>query len=264
MNAWQVAKQIKDLLKAKAWPDGTTDKVMPEVLVSAGVLEDKIGQLRFPFALINVGSMTPDEEEPGLQNQVFEVRLVHRVPGDAFGETALIGGARSGGQGSSEGRGLLEIEEILYDVIQGLREDTGIRLHLTTAGAVNGVELEGFGYIVSRSYSFDGWIKSARSYPAPIAFNSSVTGPTVTLTWENPYARYDRLSLVLRRASGSTAPASATSGTGVTVGALVETVTDAPGSGTWSYSLFMGYDDIGLGSVDRYSPAVSVTGVVVA
>jgi len=113
-----------------------------------------------------------------------------------------------------------------------------------------------------REIGLKAWTTSIRSYPAPTRLTGAVPGGgVVNLTWSLPATRYDTYALVLRRAAGSTAPTSATSGTGVTVGALVTSVSDSPGAGTFSYALFMGYDEINspTSSADRYSTGNNVT-----
>jgi hypothetical protein len=86
-------------------------------------------------------------------------------------------------------------------------------------------------------------------------------GGSTVLTWNLPPARYDRNALILRRAAGTTPPASTTAGTGIAVGALVTTLLNTPGVGTFSYSLFMGYDELNSTPTtsDRFSAAATLT-----
>lgn len=105
--------------------------------------------------------------------------------------------------------------------------------------------------------------------PTPTPTPTATVAPTagVKLTWTPAPDRYDFRRYVCRRASGSTAPTSATGGTGVTI--TNETVrttsylTDNPGNGTWSYSLFVAYDETGSGSDERYSELGSITVTIV-
>ncbi len=195
--------------------------------------------------------------------QRFEVRVVQRVAGDAFGERPIVGGPRADGQLGSAGRGLAEIEEELLKTAAELDRRNGITLRLDWMDAPNVVEDEQLGYVVHRAYGFSAWTTSTRSYEGPSRLTAADQGGgAVDLAWRNPPARYDTLALVLRRDPGTTPPADPTSGTGVTLaGPLVSAHTDAPGAGTFSYSLFLGYDELADPPVaaDRFSPAATVT-----
>ena len=266
MNAWQVARQLKSLLAAAVWPDSPGGSVFGTVAVSAGPSAAEVGRMRWPVCLVAVGSSTADREEPGLVLQQYEIRLAQRVAGDPFAEGATLGGPRSGGQGQSQGRGVLELEEVLMTVAGQLGEQNGVQLRCDYRSAVAVTEApEVGGSVALRSLTLEAWTGVDRSYPPPLALSASVAAPNVALSWTLPPSRYDTLGLVLRRATGSTPPATATSGTGVTVGALVSSVSDAPGSGTFSYALFMGYDETTSppATADRHSAAATVAGVVV-
>jgi hypothetical protein len=213
-----------------------------------------------PFVVISPADATPDEEEPLLEAQRYNVRLVVSVMGDAFGEAALVGGPRDNGQGSSDGRGLMEVEEELLKVIADINATEGAKIRTNWKSGAQALEDEDLGYVVSREYLIESWVGVERAYPAPRALAATdAGGGQADLTWELPPDRFDRDAIVLRRASGSTPPSTVTDGTGVTVGALVTSVSDTPGIGTWSYSLFMGYDELESGSSDRYSEPDTVT-----
>lgn len=260
MNGWQVAKQLKHILAAATWPDSPGNPVFGKVLVSVAPNKDSIGQLRFPFALVVPTSSTADEEEPSLEVQSFSVRIIQRVASDPWGEAALIGGPRGGGQGASGGRGIMELEEELLKAIKNLDRTNGVRLRVQWRGAVGAAQDEEVGYVAIREYQLEAWVTTDRHYPAPTRLSGTTPGGgTTVLSWTLPASRYDRKELVLRRAAGATPPATVTSGTGVTVGALATTVSDTPGAAQFSYSLFMGYDELGSGSVDRYSEAETLT-----
>jgi hypothetical protein len=262
MNTWQVLRQLKDTLTSAAWTDGVADVVFGSVIVAAAIPEKGFGRLRFPLAHIIPDSAEADEEEPELVLQDFVLRIVQRVENDAYGETAILGGARSNGQGSSDGRGILEIEEEALKSIGAVSRLGGIQIRERWRSAVAASEVERLGNVVLREIGFRSWNSTLRSYPAPSRLAGAVPGGgVVNLSWSLPTTRFDTYALVLRRAAGSTAPATATSGTGVTVGALVTSVSDTPGAGTFSYALFMGYDEINdpTSSADRYSSGDNVT-----
>ncbi len=207
---------------------------------------------------------TADPDEPSLWKDIFSVSLAVRVAADPWGETVLIGGLRgTDGQGSSDGRGLMELEEELRKTLRFLNATSGVKIRVLGRSSIATVYDEDLGYVAARSYRFEALTTDERDYPAPTRLTAvdAAGAGDADLAWTLPPARYDRLSLTLRRAAGATAPATATSGTGVTVGALVTSLTDSPGAGEFSYSLFMGYDELNdtPATVDRFSPAVSKT-----
>lgn len=267
MNVWQATRQLRHLLLAATWPDGAAERVFGAVVVSQAASDRVLGNARLPLALIRVGGGVADDQEPRLVRESIEVVLMCQVPGDALGEAALIGGPRAGGVGSSGGRGLLELEEVLLGAAAKLGGSRGIRLRLAAKGHGAAQPDAVHGGIVARGYVFEAWLGSARSYPPPVNLVAEDQGGgEVTLSWELPPDRFDRLEVVLRRAAGATPPSSPTDGDAVALGsALATSVTDNPGAGTWSYALFAGYDETSSTptTTDRWSVAVSRAGVVV-
>jgi hypothetical protein len=260
VNPWQLARQIRYLLRAATWPDGAAEKVLGSAHVSAGMTEDALHYLRAPFALIAPAAATPDEYDPKLLQQTFDLHLVAAVAGDPFGEQALIGGPRSAGQGSSLGRGLSEVEEEVLDAVAALTGADACPIVVAYVSALAAADIEGAVY-ASRSYVLRAVCTVARQYTEPVRLAATdAGGGSASLTWAVPPDRFDRYNVVLRRASGATAPSSVTAGTGVTLASLLATsVTDTPGSGQFSYALFAGYDELGAGSADRYSSSATVT-----
>lgn len=257
MNAWQVAKQLRYLLRLATWPDSPNDKVFGQVIIGEGVSEKAVSQIRFPFALIVPMDATADEEEPRLERQNYEVQLVARVANDPLGESTLIGGPRASA-GSSGGRGVMELEEVLLDTIVTLDRSSGVRIRSDYKTAAESRFVEGMGYVGTRGYMFSALVTSARSYGAPSELTAASLGSgDVALSWILPPARYDEVGLVLRRAAGSTSPAEPTDGTGVTVGDDDTSVTDTGASGSVSYSLWRVYNEHGGTTAERYSTAAA-------
>lgn len=265
MNTWQVCRQLAYLLRSAAWPSGG-ERVFGDVVVTQAPVEALLGKLRPPAALIRVGGAVSDDDVPSLLTEELEVALVASSVGDEKGQAALLGAARSSGQTSSKGRGLLELEEELFRAAAILGGASGVRLNLTAKTGGQAL-LDGTTLAASRGYAFRARTSAYRSYPAPTLLVATPTGSgNVSLTWSVPPARYDRLNVVLRRAAGSTAPTSVSDGTGVTLAsALATSVTDSPGAGTFSYALFAGYDETSATptTADRHSSSVTRTGVVV-
>lgn len=89
-------------------------------------------------------------------------------------------------------------------------------------------------------------------------------GGAAALSWTNPSGA---VAMVVRRASGATAPATVEDGTGVTLsGALAESVSDSPGAGTWSYAVFAGHDarNLPATTANVYSAPATATVAVTA
>ena len=261
MNTWQALKQIKATLVAATWDDSPAELVFGDVVVSAGFDRESRPAVQFPLVRLRPLVLQVDEEEDALVVQRFELELTQQVRGDYTGEVSLIGGTRSSGQGGSDGRGLLELEEVVLSELGELARAQGIGLRLDVASAAAASSDKDFGYLAFRIYEFEAWLAAGRVYPEASRLAASDAGSqTASLTWANPSDRFDRSDLVLRRASGSTAPATIADGTDVSVGDSAESLSDAPGgAGTYSYSLFVGYDELAQGAPDRYSAAASVT-----
>lgn len=267
MNTWQLARQLKSLLEAATWPDGAGESVFGHVAVTQELPEELLGKVVLPAITIGIGGELPDPSRPSLVLQSFDVQLQVALPGDATGQRALIGGPRGNAQGSSSGRGLLEVQEELKQAVRKLTAANGVRVRLRATSGAAALRDGLAGYAVRRGYTLEAWVSDDRDYPAPVNLVASdLTGGDVSLTWDLPPSRFDRLEVVLRRASGSTPPASATAGTGVTLAsALATSVVDSPGAGTYSYSLFAGYDETSSSptTTDRWSDPVSRSGVAV-
>lgn len=260
MNVWQVCRQLRYLLRAAVWPDGSGAPVFgTSVYVSAGVAADQATRCRFPLALIAPAGAQVDEDQADLHEATIRVTVAAQVAGDWTGEHALIGAARSGGVGASGGRGVLELEEVVRDVVGYVDGQEGIRLQVVAASEAAAAPLGSDQSAVTLDLTLECWCRVARSYAPAYDLQATVNG-TVDLVWTPPAGRYDLLGLVLRRASGTTAPASPADGTSVTLPSGVpSSVSDNPGAGTWTYALFAAYDEVGGGTADRYSPAVTAT-----
>lgn len=265
-SAWQVARQLRHLLRAAVWPDTPGAVVFGAVEVTDVPLEVAIGAFAsFPLALIRMGGGPADPEQPQLLTEAISVDLVVALPGDAIGARSLLGGPRAGGQGTSSGRGVLEVEEEAARACQQLGGANGVRVRVVSRGRSAVAEDKVHGYVMSRGLALEARCSAFRHYPPPVNFVATGGVGQVVMTWDLPPARFDRLSVILRRATGATPPASATSGTGVTLASATATgVTDTVAAGTYSYSLFEAYDETSAtpATADRYSAAVSRASVV--
>ena len=248
MNPWQVARQMKFKLAAATWPTGGSAVFSQVAVVSAAF--DSLFEYRTPWCAIKPSGSPVDAEEPDLVAEGFEVLIAVAIHGDAVGQNATIGANRTGGQSVSEGRGLLEVEEESKRVIRQMADADGVHMVLSSSSDAGGdVNEQKEPMAVRRTYNVTAHCTTQRYYHPPRCL--VIAGGV--LTWALPPTRFDTRRMVVRRASGATPPATATSGTDVPVAALATTVTDNPGAGTWSYAIFMAYDETGSGTDERFS-----------
>lgn len=274
MNVWQLCRHLRYLLLARTWA-GTGSAVFGSgsVFCSETLPSDfqVKGSARLPCALVYPTEATSDpqyNEEPDLIQQNIIITVIGpAIPGDSIGEKALIGG-NVPDRTKSEGRGLLEFEPEIKSAVGRLLPDNGVSIAFHTASASKPVIDATLGYLHYRDYTFKAWLTQDRIFPPARYLVATGGSGQVALTWTVPADRYDRYRVVLRRASGSTAPASITTGTGVTLsGNLATSVTNTSlAAGTYSYSLFATYDESSAtpDSDDEVSSAVTRTGVSVS
>lgn len=257
---------MRYLLLAKRWT-GSSTPVFHEggVKVSTGPDEMALSSMVTPCCLVRPGASQSDPvhgEEPDLLHASVGVRVIAIRPGDAVGENPLIGGNRTGGQTSSKGRGILELEEEVFAAIEQLGDVDGVRVIGRAVGESDNVLVEdqpggNVKYIAWRDHDFTIACTADRYYHAPrnLAVAQGGAGQA-SVTWALPPDRYDRYKIILRRAAGSTAPSSPSSGTGVTLASnLATSVTDACGVGTFSWAVFCAYDETHptVANEERYS-----------
>lgn len=270
MNRWQIAQQARYQLREAVWEGSVTKVFAPgSVLVTAKPQAKAAAGLIMPAAFVRPMNATADpegNEEPGLWRGNFNIALFVAVPGDMFGEAQMIGAHRQG-QTDSDGRGILELEEELLRAVELLNRIDGVSIQFKAAAAPEPQIVDGLGYALWVDYGFEADFTRARQYHTAENFIGADAGSgNASLTWDVPPDRFDRYEVVLRRAAGSTAPASATAGTGVTLASVLATsVTDDPGAGTFSYALFGGYDEfkpdkaVGDLASDRFSDSRTLT-----
>jgi hypothetical protein len=256
VTTWQTLRQLAYLLAAATWPDAPSEKVLGSARAALVGEDLAAANLRAgAHALVRPGAYDADPDEPRLLRQELEVVLAVRSEGDPFGERALIGGPRSGGQGSSGGRGLLEVEEPALAAVDRLTQTTGVRPVVRRASGTVATPVAGSAWLASRVHKVEAIVTRDRYYHPPTKLRATAAGGgAVSLTWALPPDRWDRRRVVLRRAAGATAPSSASAGTSVTLsGSLATSVTDSPGVGTWSYAMFAAYDETGSATDERWS-----------
>ncbi len=273
MNAWQIAKQLRYKFRNQVWPETSGQLIWGNrVHITNNMPLSEYAHLGSPAMLIGVNDDQQDEQTAGYVKQIFTAAYWCSVAGDMRGENAMIGANRTAGAVSSSGRGILEYSEEVSRTLKQIQETLGIKIIGKRKSDVGTGIIEGLGYVAARQTIFEAKCTDERYYHPPLRVDGSALAGTVTLTWADPPVRFDGVSrtLRIRRAAGATPPALVTDGSqvgDVARGAL--TTTDAPGVGTWSYTIFAGYSDTGAASNERYSEGtatedgISVTVVVV-
>ncbi len=229
--------------------------------------------LRFPLAMIYPAEANSDPlhgQEPDLVQQNIAITLATVIPGTAVGEAPLLG-KNVVDNTRSEGRGLLELEEEVFNAIGRLGTDLGVAIQHTASGKSRPEPDDNTNYIVYRDRLFAAWVTKDRFYHPVVNFTALNTGPgESTLDWVNPPDRWDRFRVLARRTTGGTPPTSITDGTAVALVGNIPTppFLDFTGSGTFSYSMFVTYDerdgrpDGTPDSDDRVSAAISRASIV--
>ena len=278
MSPWQAAQQLKFRLLTRTWPDSPNRPVFPTVHVTQGPIEAKADTFRMPCVVLRTMASEADPEQPTLKWQTFEAVIAAVQTGDTLGEFAIVGGQRTS-QGGSRGRGILELEEQLLQVTSEMNHMDGVHVQEMAAGAVEADMVDGVGYVAVRPITLRVLTTLDRVYTVPNVGKrlTATVGAFVTLTWHwaerfDLHAAYAaqvqisaaRGSLILRRLAGAVAPATVTDGVGITILNNAQSVVDAPGAGTFSYSLFARYDEFNDGATSlRTTAPASVTSVVV-
>tara|TARA_R100000808_G_scaffold6010_1_gene18025 strand:- start:6975 stop:7832 length:858 start_codon:yes stop_codon:yes gene_type:complete len=281
MNIYQITQQIKYLIQKRTWDDqtGTGSNLVfnsNSVCITVGPSENAFSSMIPPICLIRPGSANADpvaDEDPNLLMQGFEILLGVVVPGDAVGQNALIGGNRQSND-SSKGRGLLEVEEQLLQSVALLNSVNGVEMYNRTKSEATATLDEASRYVVYREYGFEAMCAVARYYPPCTRVTAvDATGGDATISYFIPPERFDGVgSPRILRVSGAT-PTTDPNDAGATVvqaGAGVQplspmpySITDSPGAGQFSYSVWAIYDDSGNeGSITgfwRYSPVATAT-----
>lgn len=238
MNTWQLARQIKYLIRSRSWPESSPEKVFGDVIVSAALDEDTFGLLTFPYVIINPQDGDADTENAEWTRQVFSVVLGTRVEGGQFGEEALLGGVRSNGVAGSGGRGLLELEEELLAAISMLTGADGVNATSSyRTGAAAGI-VQGIGYVAQRAYRIECMASRARYYHPPQNLRKSGGN----IVWTLPPDRFDRYKIILRKAAGATPPSGPTDGDDVPLGSDLATSV-ANSDTTTAFAIFCEYDE---------------------
>lgn len=164
MNESTLLTNVKSRLVAQTWT-GSSNVVFAtgSVLVTANLPEAVVWALntglRTPFALIAPMPAESDpefNEEPDWIRFNFAVLLATVVPGGTVGEEAVMGANKTGGSTSSEGRGIVELQQEFYNAVGKLNALENITLQIRQQGEHGGT-FHDPNYIVWRTLLLEAW-----------------------------------------------------------------------------------------------------------
>ena len=253
MNGWQLLRQLERMIETRE-RKGKTNKDYEGALATTGDVDaDTFIEMTHPVVFISSGPTRVDtahsDTEELLEREIV-MRIVQTDWNDPYSRGALMGAVQGADYDvRSVNAGIEQLEEQLYAVVADVGRDRGVEISFSGDGGVGGIRDAEDRSIAWKDYTFKARIGIARSYPEPIQLTGSdLTGGNAQLDWKHAAPRFDRLEAVLRRGLTSGAPAPATISDGVEVGRFAPNFTafqDNPGAGTWGYSLFEAYDEIG-------------------
>jgi hypothetical protein len=162
MTESQLLTAIKAELVAQLWTGGA-NVVFPTgcVAITANVdlaMESALKTMRTPFALLQPMGTTSDpefDEDPNFVALNLQVRIVVMVPGDSVGENALMGGNKTGGATVSEGKGIFDVEQELFNAIGRLNGLESIILQCRQKGGISAAIVGDNVYVAYRDLQFE-------------------------------------------------------------------------------------------------------------
>lgn len=263
MNFPQIVAQAQWLVRRAVWDTGAAETIVRWCAVIAGPDDPGLTDFATPFACIHPNGEEADEEDPKLTISSLSLVVVQSNEGQDMTQASILGGSRPGGPGSSRGRGALEIREELLKNLGALTGADGCRAAVVYRSSP-AVAVANGRNVVATEATLQAYTTVAQHYDPPLFLVGTGAAGSVTLTWVNAPLRWDqytgtahdgtRLAPIIRYATGATAPATATDGTGVsgiTAGDTSKTVSLA--AGTYSFAIFQPYTETGGASAERYS-----------
>jgi len=154
MNTAQAIVQIIANLQALTYGGGEPVFSDESVFASAAPEEEVYTSFRMPLAIIGVGAMRCDPEDPRLCDQTLTLRLAVTSLGDSRGTTALMGGHRVGATTDSRGRGLLELETDIMGALGIANAADSLPIELRSAGGARPRLMDDGRYLLMRDYEF--------------------------------------------------------------------------------------------------------------
>lgn len=262
MNEFQLAHQIPFLLKNRRYKGDPAAPLTFNTVLLTGVDRGRPQQQGTNFPLVIIHPMGGNNDPSVARLRVLDWAFLIAVSNftDALGAAALLGANRTDPDGSSEGAGLLELQEELDAVLNPASGADGLALSFAESTSAETATDGQRPAVAFRLYRYRGGATTQRVYDPPTRFRVTSHGSgSVALAWTIPTHRWDFFRVVVRRgtSSGDPAPSSVSGGTGVTLSSNTATsVVDTPGTGTWAYSVFAQFDEY-YALLDGGSPAVA-------
>lgn len=257
MSPAQLLNEIKARLEVAVWPAAPGAVIFGSaVYVTMGVDKDNLPEV-YPFAMIAPGHGAGEEEVVEQWDQEVLIHIGTMVEGDFLGEQALLGGPRSS-KGESQGRGVLEVVQAALASVELLTGADGCPVSVQYGAMPDVSPIDGDRNVVSVTSLLRCRVTRQDEFPAPMRLVvAQGAAGHATLTWANPYARFDYRQTVVVRKAGATPPTSITDGTEVYRGTLA-TFDDACTAGSWSWAAFAVYTYSGIAQDEGVSDALVV------
>jgi hypothetical protein len=138
---------LKTKIIAATWSGGSVIFASGSVAITNAMDKEQAFKLfRVPFCLIQYGRFERDPEKGEDTNLLIgtvKTIIGNCVPGDGIGENTFMGANKTGGSTASEGRGLTEIEEPLFDAIGLLNTNDSLTIQFSNAAAGGGELMDG-------------------------------------------------------------------------------------------------------------------------
>lgn len=164
MTEADLLAKIKTELAAQTWTGGGASVFASGSVAIVPALADAIPQalstMRVPICLIEPGGGESDpvhDEEPDFMRFTPNVLILTAIPGDVVGENAVVGANKTGGALASEGRGILELEQELYNAVGKLNALEGVTLQIRQKGTQGAVRRSPSEWIAYRVYGLESW-----------------------------------------------------------------------------------------------------------
>ena len=163
MTESEMFTELKAEIIAQVW-GASSNVVFPTGCVAITVNADlamvgAIKSMRTPWCLLQPLESTTDpefDEDPNLVQMNLLCRIMVSVPGDTVGENPLMGANKTGGSTKSEGRGLFEIEQELFNAIGKVNALEGVILQCRQKGAAQTALYDGGSvYVAFRDFRFE-------------------------------------------------------------------------------------------------------------
>ena len=165
MNENTLLTTLKTRIQAATWTGGSTTIFgAGAVAVTANVDLATTQMLKYgrvPACLLQPtsGSSDPEfNEEPDLIRLTVLLRVIAMVSGDSFGENALVGANKSGGSTASEGRGITELIQEIYNTAGKLNALESYIIQVRQTGEANYIYAEGGKAIAWRDVELEAWV----------------------------------------------------------------------------------------------------------